>query len=317
MASGTTYFQRYEHTRAFETQAELFDAVKAILVASEIQGVSKADKEAKAEMLASCSMAKAGGNERPDKTSIRLWTSALPLQNNAGADMRSFMDPSGRESFDGPRYYKVLNEAVRKDRASPALEQAMRICRTMNEFLSRVQTGATSSHSRTAAAAKPLKVPSGSQAPSFCTYRGGDLPTEPAIRGFYTQGKVFRTRQFVASSGSVATAKVYMRNAANVEGLEPTLWTFEFALKNVNPNGLGQCNCLHVNHIDGSRTDLTVDDEDEYLLTPYSVLEVKEVTLSPNPSKAKPHKITLTVHNDNKQRKPGILWGDLPLAPWG
>lgn len=153
----------------------------------------------------------------------------------------------------------------------------------------------------------------------FRTYRGGDLPNDPAVREFFAPGKVYRTREYVSSSGSVSMAMVYMRNAASVDGLEPTLWTFEFGLERVvedRSRTLGNVKCLHVNHIDESMTDLTVENEDEYLLPPYSVLEVRKVTISADPSKLKPHKITLAVRNNNKMRRPGVPWSDLPLAPW-
>ena len=64
-------------------------------------------------------------------------------------------------------------------------------------------------------------------------------------------------------------------------------------------------------------TNLTVDLESEYLLTPYSVLEIVSVNMNAHATAANPHKIELKVHNDNKYKRATTEWEDLPLAPWG
>ena len=154
--------------------------------------------------------------------------------------------------------------------------------------------------------------------PKFYTYRGGDLPNTPHIREFFAPAKAgtkFRTKQFVSTSSDLSTAKQYMRAAASEQtetsdSKEPTLWTYRFEVS------AGRAACLHVNFIDHNMTDLTVDNEAEYLLTPYSVLEIVSVAMSPRATAANPHKIVLKVHNDNKYKRATTEWEDLPLAPW-
>ena len=81
------------------------------------------------------------------------------------------------------------------------------------------------------------------------------------------------------------------------------------------------CRPLAPNNVSACRARLAplprIDGESEYLLPPYSVFEIVSVDISPNPTAANPHKIELKVQNDNKYKRPGIDWPDLPLAPWG
>ena len=155
----------------------------------------------------------------------------------------------------------------------------------------------------------------------FDTYRGGDLPNTPHIRQFFAPTKVgtkFRTKQFVSTSSCLGIANKYMRAAASEQtetsdSKEPTLWTYRFEIL------AGRAACQHVNFIDGGMTNLTVDLESEYLLTPYSVLEIVSVNMNAHATAANPHKIELKVHNDNKYKSPGIEWERrlASCAVWG
>jgi hypothetical protein len=106
---------------------------------------------------------------------------------------------------------------------------------------------------------------------------------------FNEPGKMFRSRQFLASSFLLPISRQFMFRQHD----EPILWVFKF-----------QRPCGHVSFI---RTT-----EFEFLLVPYTVFTIEEATWQHAPTVSNPHRIVLRVASDNK-----AMPEDLPLAPWG
>ena len=69
------------------------------------------------------------------------------------------------------------------------------------------------------------------------TFRGGGLPDQH--RAFYTVGKRFRTRMYLATSFKKSTARAFMLTHRKPIESHPVLWTIRFTH--------GQC--LHVNFL--------------------------------------------------------------------
>ena len=76
---------------------------------------------------------------------------------------------------------------------------------------------------------------------------------------------------------------------------EPVLWIIEVG-----------CDCLHVNYLQ--------TDEEEFLFAPFSAFRVKAAEWQLEPTRDRPHKITLEAAADNRDT---AMWPlELPLAPW-
>ena len=130
------------------------------------------------------------------------------------------------------------------------------------------------------------------------TYRGTVLPR--AHQAFYRVGKKYRVPMFLATSIEAQVAIDFMMRATDAsedDEHEPVVWTFE-----LDDNE----RCMHVNYISTN--------EQEFLFAPYSAFRVKAATWQREPTRNRPHKITLEVAADNRQLD---TWPEgLPLAPW-
>jgi hypothetical protein len=129
------------------------------------------------------------------------------------------------------------------------------------------------------------------------TFRGGGLPDKH--RGFYTTGKKYRTRQYLASSFKKSVAETFAKDYRTPRDAEPIIWTIRFD---------GVVGCKHVNYLE---RETSVRGESEFLLPPYSVLTVEAVAWNtPHATLGHYHSVTLRAASDN--------WGqeDLPTAPW-
>jgi hypothetical protein len=166
----------------------------------------------------------------------------------------------------------ILNEAIRRD-TEPLLEPAVRLARAITWFCCNAQQHWPDGINSTTA---------------DTTYRGGGFPRQH-MAWFNEPGKMFRSRQFLASSFLLPISRQFMFRQHD----EPILWVFKF-----------QRPCGHVSFI---RTT-----EFEFLLVPYTVFTIEEATWQHAPTVSNPHRIVLRVASDNK-----AMPEDLPLAPWG
>ena len=78
---------------------------------------------------------------------------------------------------------------------------------------------------------------------------------------------------------------------------EPVMYTFE-----LDPRD----KCMHVNYLETQ--------EKEFLFAPYSAFQVISADWQAQPTRDKPHTITLAVASDNRDEQSWPL--ALPLAPW-
>ena len=207
---------------------------------------------------------------------VRLWTSATKL--------------GGRE------FCSILNDAIRRD-AKDTIDHAVTIAHALNCFCVNRRHGET-----------PTSWPE-----SNVTYRGTAMPR--LHRSFFTVGKKYRAPMFVATSFSedVSVTSFLLRLVPPTADQappfqEPTLWRFH--LDSTLPQNR---RCVHANFID--RTDGTVNEEHEFLYSPYSVFTVRAVHWEAQPRvntyERRFHTIDIDVAPDNL-REPD----DLPLAPW-
>ena len=208
---------------------------------------------------------------------VRLWTSATTL---------------GEREF-----CSILNDAIRDD-AAATIRHAVTITHALNSFcVTRRQDSAT-----------PTAWPA-----SNITYRGTAMPKRH--RTFFTVGKRYRAPMFLATSVReyVSVDSFLMRLAPPNDdqtppSQEPVLWRFH--LDGTLPQNR---RCLQANFID--RTDGTVNEEHEFLYSPYSAFTVRAVHWEAEPCvnmyERCFHTIDVDVAPDNL-REPN----DLPLAPW-
>jgi len=217
---------------------------------------------------------------------LRLWTS--------GAVVRTIY---GRMEL-----CSLLNRALREDQTGP-LRHALVITRALTMFCcrgeNREQVTGFYSRLRRQLRRREADWPNGLNSDlRDVTYRGGGLPA--AHRGFFRAGRRFRCPCFVASSFRKATALKFMARQSH----PCVLWTLRF-----DPT----LRCLHVNLIralDGGQ----FQDEQEFLLSPYTAFEVLEVAPATRGTEHDPHRVTLAVAADNLDL---AAWPeDLPTSPW-
>jgi hypothetical protein len=124
------------------------------------------------------------------------------------------------------------------------------------------------------------------------------LDLEKQSKAQNPDARKFRTKMFVATSFSKSVADEFSSRAYNKHdptGTGKVLFRFNFE----------EYNCLHVNYLDKSM----YPQEKEFLLSPYSVLELVEVKQS-HDLDHKAHVITVKVMPDNQAES-----NRLPLAP--
>jgi hypothetical protein len=218
------------------------------------------------------------------------------------------------------QFCNMWNDVIRRDQASLALPSAL-IARAIN--LSVVGAVTATRQNMGAAALPPVVVIGGAGGErTFSTWRGGGFgdttaavgsPVSPAaLKAFFTPGRVYRTRQCLATSFSQKKAMEFLQDAWDGAS-ELVLW--EVALDaggEVDP----ERRCKHVNLLRATH----VRGEEEYLFSAFSVFTV--VAFDPGASRdptggADPHLITIRPALDNKFQPNGQPWpDDLPLAPW-
>lgn len=179
---------------------------------------------------------------RPELMALRLWTCPVLVQ--------------------GTELCFMLNDALRRDHLSPAIDAAVTLTAAINTYL----VANTHEH----------------WPPNGHCFRGGGLPT--VHRAFFVVGKRYRAPAFVASSFSLDVAKRFMARQSN----EPILWVLCFDRR-----------CKHVAFIARSLS-TALQAEYEFLVAPYTAFEVLAVTWAEHPSLDNPHHITLRVAADNR-----------------
>jgi len=200
-------------------------------------------------------------------------------------------------STDDREFCSYLNQCLRADKDPPLRHAAVFACQ-LNKSL----VGNFGGRAKAAGLDKGTwpcgpDAEFGISTKANATWRGTALPSKHL--GFFTVGQQFRTNMFLATSfdRDVAERFMTMQYSENPQDGR-ALWEFQFEEKN----------CCHVNFIgDGS----AVQDEKEFLLTPYTALKVKSFEPSPD-LEVQPHRIVVSVAPDNK-----VPREDLPLAPWG
>ena len=124
------------------------------------------------------------------------------------------------------------------------------------------------------------------------TWRGGGMPRDDLQWYLDLQKrdcKKFRTKMFVASSFSREVADDFSQmryDSKDKDGTGKVLFCFRFE----------RHNCLHVNYIDKTQ----YPQEKEFLLPPYTALELVKVDPSPDLD-ARPHRIEVKVMPDNQK----------------
>jgi len=214
--------------------------------------------------------------------------------------------PAGRELC------SLLNQCIREDKADAhdePIKHAVVLTRAINRTCVTVR-----SDRQKAFADDPAhglyNWPSGPDAEvgwsteKNVTFRGGALPEEH-VETFFTKDKKFRSNMFLATSFDKSVAYNFMKSQAPRSRV---VWRFEF-----DPAR----DCGHVNFLGGDEVQSAVKSEREFLLTPYTILDVASVELSED-VETTPHQITLRVASDNKMLVDGVDSSEsLDLAPWG
>ena len=236
----------------------------------------------------------------------RLWTSAKKL---GGVDNGK---GEGVDVGAGAEFCSMWTDVMRRDQASLARPSAM-IARALNRQLvgaskkARIEVAGATDHPE-----------------QHCTWRGGgfgapglpaDDPISPeSLRQFFTVGRTYRVKQFLATSFRESTAKAFLRKAHNPEmGGDPSRQLVMWKVV-LDPRGADdpQYRCKHVQYLNN---ETHVKGEEEFLFTVFSVFTVTEVEWSADPTV--PHRITVEAALDNKLQSDGQPWPvDLPLAPW-
>ena len=205
-------------------------------------------------------------------------------------------------------FCSLLNAALRDDYPDSVVQHAVVFSRALSSNLVMRLEEATT---RLADATNYKDWPNGPKVPKHLgkssnkdtTWRGGGMPKKDFDWWLeldkQTSGpKKCRTKMFVASSFTRGVAEDFASryyDANNPDGSGRVLFRFKFE----------RHSCLHVNYIDRSR----YPEEKEFLLPPYTVLELEGVQESLDLD-AKPHVITVKVANDNQAESL-----DLPLIP--
>lgn len=199
----------------------------------------------------------------------------------------------------------LLNRALREDHACNVLEDAVCLSRALNKNLvasyvgkdvkmRRVVSGNAANYKQWPNGNKVVdKNEEGWSSNRDCTWRGGGMPKVDFewYKDLFKkplQERKFRTTMFVASSFSKNIAEEFAIRSYNrndPDGSGKVLFRFEFE----------RHRCLHVNYIDKSE----YPQEKEFLLPPYTALELVEVRESKNLD-AKPHTIVVKVAVDNQ-----------------
>ena len=208
----------------------------------------------------------------------------------------------------------LLNRAIREDSGCPVLEDAVLLARAIN--LNLVAPYLEESPTRLAKKTNFKEWPSGPVVDQISggwssnkntTWRGGGMPLadlewyldlKKQSKAQNPHARKFRTKMFVATSFSKSVAGEFSERAYNKHdpsGTGKVLFRFNFE----------EYNCLHVNYLDKSM----FPQEKEFLLPPYTALELEEVRPS-NDLDHKAHVITVKVLPDNQAESNG-----LPLAP--
>lgn len=231
----------------------------------------------------------------------REWTS--------GTKLKTTRTPGNK--MHGREFCSILNHAIRREHDRIGLKHAVRITRTVNnEFnvlagagLEKI-SGPTDDRLMSAAYAhvKP---------PELKTWRGSSLPREH--RDFFKsraeaagEDKKYRAPMFLASSDKIEVARKFMNeNPAE----RRVLWILHFPAGEPGFDSKGNavirgC-CLHVNKIKSRM--ITVDQEHEWLLPPFSAMSVRTFTENPDGS----CEVELDVAPDGKAESE-----HLALAPW-
>jgi hypothetical protein len=219
------------------------------------------------------------------------------------------------------QFCNMWNDVIRRDQASLARPSAL-IARALNTSI----VGAATATRRKMGAVDfpPVRVGDGGER-AFSTWRGGGFgdataaagsPLSPAaLAAFFTPGKVYRTRQCLATSFNHDKAMEFVQDAWDGAS-ELVLW--EVQLDAGGETDL-ECRCKHVNLLRATH----VGAEEEYLFSPFSVFTVSADhppvwSTTPTTGPNTPHVITIVPALDNKYQPGGdVRWpDDLPLAPW-
>jgi len=231
----------------------------------------------------------------------REWTSCTQLETRTNPDNK----------MNGCEFCSILNHAIRgREHDRIGLKHAVRVTRTMNnEFnvLARAKIGEISEGDHRSLGAAHVHC----KPPELKTWRGGALPREH--RDFFRsraeatgEDKKYRVPMFLASSHNRGIAKTFMDKQPREQQV---LWILHFpaGVPGFDLEGravITGC-CVHVNLI-GARM-VTVGEEHEWLLPPFSAMSVRNFRENPDGS----CEVELDVAPDG-QAESDLL----PLAPW-
>ena len=145
-----------------------------------------------------------------------------------------------------------------------------------------------------------VKFPPGGR----CFHGGG---FDDAFRGFYTVGKRYRVRGFLATSFSEDIAEEFLYRAHHRELYPPGQPAIKWIIE-LDPRGESQFKyrCKQVNLVQRAN----VAGETEFLFAAFSTFEVLEVAWNAGDGDD-PHVVRLRAAIDNLKEAE-----DLPLAPW-
>ena len=130
-------------------------------------------------------------------------------------------------------------------------------------------------------------------------WRGGGVNND--FQDFFVAGKYYRCPGFLATSfeKSVASTFLTMKKA---DGIPTALW---MVLLDARGTHAAEYRCMHASYVLKSH----LDNEKEFLFSPYSVFQV--VAMEWSPKIGEHHAIVLRAAIDNRKHPE-----DLPLAPW-
>eukprot|EP00039_Didymoeca_costata_P005973 m.86303 g.86303 ORF g.86303 m.86303 type:complete len:435 (+) comp13052_c1_seq2:325-1629(+) len=181
----------------------------------------------------------------------------------------------------------IVNDAIRKD-DEEQMEYIIILARAIKELC-------------LADLASPQALPF---PPNNCVYRGAVIPKKNLE--FYTVGKRYRARGFLASSFSESIARQYCQDVwdEHDQAYESVLYVIH-----IDPFGKYDRTklCKNANILKKSLN----EGDTEYIFTPYSVFTVGIVHISPDPCPTTPHVIHVQAALDS-----ALEPLDLPLAPW-
>jgi hypothetical protein len=295
-----TYYDNIGKRSKAITMIELWESVEVLISHYEDFSVTPRFVDGLHKFVAKYCDENAVDEENVQDVSMLIWTSS---------------SYGGAES----EFCSLVNRALRDDRLcpEPILKHAALFSRALNKNLVTHLVSEGDRHQASGDATNYKCWPNGPSVTNKykgwssnkdATWRGCSMPRSnfqwwlDLAKNKDEQHRRFRTKMFVASSFSKNVAETfaerwYQRNDPETAG--KVLFMFKFK----------RHKCFHVNYLDKTG----FPSEKEFLLPPYTALELEKVTESTDVD-ARPHLIQLSVSVDNQHTKEWPL--DLQLAGW-